>query len=64
MSRNRSASASLIVLAALMPLLGSRALTPSSPTFPQAAEPDQATSESSDIRIYGTISSSITHSTR
>lgn len=64
MSRNRSASACLIALAALMPLLGSCALTPSNPTFLQAAEPEQAISEQSDARIYGTISSSITHSTR
>lgn len=64
MSRNRSAFASLIVLAALLLLLGSCALAPSSPTFLRAAESKQATSEPSDMRIYGTISTSITHSTR
>ncbi len=64
MSENRSSSASLLVPAALGLLLSSCALTPASTTFQQPPASAEATSERSNVRIYGTISTSITHSTR
>lgn len=68
MSRDRSASA--FVLALLIALviaslsLNSCALTPSRPIVQQQTESGQAQSGQNDIRIYGTLSTSITHATR
>lgn len=62
MSSNRSIA--LLCLAALMSMLSSCTSTTSNRIYQQPAEIQQDTLGQSDFRIYGSVSTSITHATR